>query len=443
MKIKAKATPRKNENVKITTEFIRLDAFLKFKGIAETGGQAKTFIQDGIVKVNGEVCTARGKKIHAGDTVSIFSVTIRLLQMKINSIEIENFRNIEKLKLNFEDVNIIWGENAQGKTNLIEAIYLFTGSKSFRGVRDKELVKFGEKKAELKIDFENKSRKQNAELSIMGRRTAKLNEIEKKSATALGDELKAVIFSPVHLSMVKDGPIERRKFIDNSLCQLKSNYRSVLKEYNRCLAQRNMLLKDIKNNFNLEDMLYIWDKNLAKSGAKIIYQREKYVEALLPFATEIFDGLSKGREKIDLRLNCGFECKNLTVAEIENEFAKQLISNRNNDLINKITTVGPHRDDMEILINGKSARLYGSQGQQRSCVLALKLAEASLLKEMTDDEPLALLDDVMSELDESRQDYILNHIKNWQVFITCCDANTVLRLKKGKTFHIENGRCIG
>ena len=186
--------------------------------------------------------------------------------------------------------------------------------------------------------------------------------------------------------MVKDGPIERRKFIDNSLCQLKSNYRSVLKEYNRCLAQRNMLLKDMKNNANLEDMLYIWDKNLAKSGAKII-------------------------------------------------------SGRNSDILNRITTSGPHRDDMEILINEKSARLYASQGQQRSCVLALKLAEASLLKEMTDDEPLALLDDVMSELDESRQDYILNHIKNWQVFITCCDANTVLRLKKGKTFHIENGRC--
>ena len=241
--------------------------------------------------------------------------------------------------------------------------------------------------------------------------------------------------------MVKDGPIERRKFIDNSLCQLKSNYRSVLKEYNRCLTQRNMLLKDMKNNANLEDMLYIWDKNLAKSGAKIIYQREKYIEALLPFATEIFDGLSKGREKIDLKLQCGFECKDKSVAEIENELTKLLISGRNSDILNRITTSGPHRDDMEILINEKSARLYASQGQQRSCVLALKLAEASLLKEMTDDEPLALLDDVMSELDESRQDYILNHIKNWQVFITCCDANTVLRLKKGKTFHIENGRC--
>ena len=354
--------------------------------------------------------------------------------MKIESIEIENFRNIENLKLDFDDVNIIWGENAQGKTNLIEAIYLFTGSKSFRGVRDKELVEFKKESAKLKIEFENKSRKQNAELIIKGRRTAKLNGIEKKSATALGDELKAVIFSPVHLSMVKDGPIERRKFIDNSLCQLKSNYRSVLKEYNRCLAQRNMLLKDMKNNANL-------DKNLAKSGAKIIYQREKYIEALLPFATEIFDGLSKGREKIDLKLQCGFECKDKSVAEIENELTKLLISGRNSDILNRITTSGPHRDDMEILINEKSARLYASQGQQRSCVLALKLAEASLLKEMTDDEPLALLDDVMSELDESRQDYILNHIKNWQVFITCCDANTVLRLKKGKTFHIENGRC--
>lgn len=151
MKIKAKATPRKNENVKITTEFIRLDAFLKFKGIAETGGQAKTFIQDGIVKVNGEVCTARGKKSMQVTRFQFFRLTIRLLQMKINSIEIENFRNIEKLKLNFEDVNIIWGENAQGKTNLIEAIYLFTGSKSFRGVRDKELVKFGEKRQNLKL----------------------------------------------------------------------------------------------------------------------------------------------------------------------------------------------------------------------------------------------------------------------------------------------------
>lgn len=362
--------------------------------------------------------------------------------MKINSIAIEGFRNIEKLDLDFDDVNIIYGENAQGKTNLIEAIYLFTGSKSFRGVKDKELVKFDNEFASLKIDFENKSRQQNAQILIQNKRSASLNGVKKKSAAALGEELKAVIFSPVHLSMVKDGPIERRKFIDNALCQLKFNYRNVLKDYNRSLSQRNMLLKDATKNNSLLDMLYIWDKNLAISGAKIIYQRQKYIETLLPFAKDIFDGLSSGKEDIDLILKGPFDYSGLTVDEIQKQLMFAFDNNRSNDIMNRITTIGPHRDDMEILINGRSARSFGSQGQQRSCVLALKLAEASLLREMTEDEPLALLDDVMSELDISRQDYILNHIKDWQVFITCCDANTVLRLKEGKTFHIQNGGLV-
>lgn len=362
--------------------------------------------------------------------------------MKINSAQIENFRNIEKLSLDFDNVNIIYGENAQGKTNLIEAVYLFTGAKSFRGVKDKELVRFGCEFSRLKIDFENNERQQTAELLIKGRRQATLNGIKKKSASMLGDELKAVIFSPVHLSLVKDGPAERRRFVDSALCQLKSGYRNVLKEYNRCLVQRNMLLKDTAKNSSLADMLYIWDKNLAVSGAKIIFQRKKYIDALLPYAQDIFSGLSKGREQIDLRLKGTFEYENLSLEDIEKQLIFALERNRNNDLINRITTVGPHRDDLEILINGSSARSFGSQGQQRSCVLALKLAEASLLKEMTGEEPLALLDDVMSELDESRQDYILNHIKDWQVFITCCDANTILRLKKGKTFHMQSGGLI-
>ena len=362
--------------------------------------------------------------------------------MKINSIKIEKFRNIESLSLDFDDVNIIYGENAQGKTNLIEAIYLFTGAKSFRGVKDKELVKFGEEYSRLKIEFSNNSREQNAELLIQNRRSATLNGVKKKSATSLGDELKAVIFSPVHLSMVKDGPLERRRFIDNALCQLKSNYRNVLKKYNRALAQRNMLLKDISKNNSLYDMLYIWDKNLAVSGAKIIFQRMKYIEALLPYAKDVFDGLSSGKEEINLVMKGAFDYDGLTLDEIQKKLMFALDNNRGNDILNRNTNIGPHRDDMEILINGKSARSFGSQGQQRSCVLALKLAEASLLREMTQDEPLALLDDVMSELDISRQDYILNHIKDWQVFITCCDANTVLRLKQGKTFHISNGGLI-
>lgn len=362
--------------------------------------------------------------------------------MKINALELENYRNIEKLSLTFDDVNIIYGENAQGKTNLIEAIYLFTGAKSFRGVRDKELIKFGCDFSKLKIDFTNKSRQQTAEIAIKNKREATLNGVKKKSPVLLGEELKAVIFSPVHLSMIKDGPGERRKFADSALCQIKSGYRNILKEYNKALAQRNSLLKDIAFNSSLSDMLYIWDKSFAKYGAKIIYQRQKYIEALIPYAKEIFNGLSNGREDIDLVLTGAFDYKNLTLDEIENKMMIALQNNRQADMIMKITTIGPHRDDIEILINGKSARKYGSQGQQRSCVLALKLAEASLLREKTQDEPVALLDDVMSELDEGRQDYILNHIKDWQVFITCCDPASVLRLKQGKTFHINDGKAI-
>ena len=361
--------------------------------------------------------------------------------MKINGIKIENFRNIENMTAEFDDVNIIWGENAQGKTNLIEAVYLFTGSKSFRGVKDSQLVKIGCEYSRLNIDFTSNGREQNAEILIKGKRQATLNGIKKRSAAELGNELKAVVFSPIHLSMIKDGPSERRKFIDNALCQLKSNYRNLLKEYNRALLQRNTLLKDLAKNPELDSMLYVWDGNLAKIGAKIVYQRLKYIEALKPFVKDIFSGISSGRENIDLVYSSCAEF-DADLNMIEQNLLSAFESSKTVDIINKTTTKGPHRDDIDILINGTSARIYGSQGQQRSCVLALKLAEASLLKKMTEIEPIALLDDVMSELDEKRQDYILNHIKNWQVFITCCDKETILRLKKGKTFHIDGGKII-
>ena len=361
--------------------------------------------------------------------------------MKIKSINIENFRNIKNLHLDFEDVNIIWGENAQGKTNLIEAIYLFTGSKSFRGAKDNQLVMMGEEKSRLKIDFEGSGREQYAEINIKEKRTASLNGVNKKSAAALSDEIKAVIFSPVHLNMIKDGPAERRKFVDAALCQIKSNYRNLLKEYNRSLNQRNILLKDLKNNPELDSLLYIWNKNLASSGAKIIYQRLKYIEALTPYVKDIFSGISSGNEEIALRY-VSTQDYDTDVEIIEKKLLRALENNKYQDMQNRATSVGPHRDDIEILINGMSARIYGSQGQQRSCVLALKLAEANLLESITKKEPIALLDDVMSELDEKRQDYILNHIKNRQVFITCCDKETILRLKKGKTFHIDKGELL-
>ena len=361
--------------------------------------------------------------------------------MKINSLQLENFRNFDFLETDFEDTNIIWGENAQGKTNLIEAIYLFTGAKSFRRARDKELIKFNREKSVLKIEFESNERNQNAQIEIKEKRSFSLNGVKNKSVNDLSDELKAVVFSPEHLSMVKDGPRERRYFIDNALCQIKSNYRNLLKEYSRALYQRNALLKDLVKHPEMEDMLYIWNQNLARSGAKIIFQRLKYIEALMPYVSEIYSGISKNKEEIELVYK---GCNEFTqdMSDTEEKLLEAFNETKVNDIINKSTSKGPHRDDIEIFINKKSARIYASQGQQRSCVLAIKLAEAALLKEMTGVEPVALLDDVMSELDESRQDYILNHIKSSQVFITCCDKEQILRLKKGKTIHIENGKII-
>lgn len=361
--------------------------------------------------------------------------------MKINNITLENYRNIKNMTVNFDDVNIIWGENAQGKTNLIEAIYLFTGSRSFRGTKDKELIKFDEKKSKLDIEFFSNERNQTAQIEISDKRRGKLNGISKKSCTQLGDEIKAIVFSPEHLGMIKDGPSERRNFVDNALCQLKSNYRIVLKEYNQALKQRNYILKNNESFSDIDELLTVWNLTLAKAGAKIIFQRMKYIEALIPFVTDIFSGISGGKEQIGISY-ASFCQYDTNLAKIEEALLNKLEVHKAIDHKAGTTLCGPHRDDIKIEINGIDVRNFGSQGQQRSCVLALKLAEASLLKKMTGIEPVALLDDVMSELDEKRQDYILNHIKNLQVFITCCDKEAILKLKKGKTFHICDGRLV-
>ena len=422
MKLNVNIKPHRQETVTISTPFIRLDALLKFKGEAETGGQAKQMIQDGLVKVNGETCTARGKKNQARRCGGHPRHRLYHTAMKIERMGIDAYRNLEHLVLDFDDVNVIYGENAQGKTNLIEAVYLFTGAKSFRGSRDSELVQFGKEQAQLQIHFVSGNRPQTAMLQIKKRRSATLNGIAKASAAALGEEIKAVVFSPAHLTMIKDGPAERRKFLDLALCQIRTGYKKLLSDYNRSLAQRNMLLRDIAAGKMSADTLFIWDGNLARAGAKIIYQRRAYVAALEEPLSRIHTGLSGGREQIGVQLQGAFDYGDLAVEELERRLLSLLESARSEDIYHRATTVGPHRDDLDITLNGISARKYGSQGQQRSCVLSLKLAEAEILQQKTNEAPIALLDDVMSELDEGRQDYILNHMKGMQLFITCCDA---------------------
>ena len=235
----------------------------------------------------------------------------------------------------------------------------------------------------------------------------------------------------------------RRKFLDAALCQKKPAYAKLLSQYSRTLAQRNTLLKDISYHSELLETLEIWDEKLSRLGAAITIERKRYIERLSEAAGEIYDGISQGREKFSARYESSLVIDGADEALYWEQLFSLLQKGRKEDLNAGFTTKGPHRDDLLVTIQEKSAREYGSQGQQRSCVLALKLAEASLLAEALGERPVILLDDVMSELDASRQDYLLNKIQGWQVFITCCDPNSILGLSQGKTFYVENGEIQG
>ncbi len=362
--------------------------------------------------------------------------------MIINSLTVTDYRNISYIKINpSENVNIIFGENAQGKTNLLESIWLFTGCKSFRTKKDNELLGFEKEYAKNEIDFFAFGRQQKAQLIIDKKRTAFKNGIELKSPAELIGEFYAVIFSPSHLSLIQDGPVFRRSFLDTALCQLKPNYAKGLARYKHTLEQRNALLKDIQFHSELYDTLDIWDEKLSAYGAEVVFERIEYSKELSKHANEIYSGISDGKENltVDYVNNTGLYIED--PYEIRNFLRERLRQTRREDIFNKITGIGPQRDDLDIKINDLSARKFGSQGQMRSAALALKLSEANIIKDITGEEPVILLDDVMSELDIKRQDYILNHISGRQVFITCCDPATVLRMCEGKTFHIEKG-CL-
>jgi DNA replication and repair protein RecF len=365
--------------------------------------------------------------------------------MRVNSVELNNFRNISALSLEANDgVNVIYGENAQGKTNILEGIWLFTGCKSFRGAKDNELIRFGEDFARLKLSFADNTRDKRTDITIGNnkKKNISLNGVPLKSSAELIGSFYAVIFSPSHLSLIKDGPSERRRFIDTALCQLKPSYAESLARYKHTLLQRNALLKDIFLNSQLYDILDTLDIQLAEYSARVVSERMKYIDILSQHSKEIYSGISENREEISVKYSRTDIDKGSSISDLRDIELQNLKNSRKEDVIYKVTSVGPHRDDLEILINNVSARSFGSQGQQRSCALALKLGESEIIKSVTGETPVALLDDVMSELDEKRQDYVLNHINDRQVFLTCCDPSQVLRLCGGKSFLIKGGEII-
>ena len=358
--------------------------------------------------------------------------------MIIQSIELNNFRNYENLQISFDEgTNILFGDNAQGKTNILEAAYLSGTTKSHKGSKDKEMIRFGEDEAHIKLTV----RKQDVPYRIdmhLKKNKAKgiaVNGIPIHKASELFGIANVVFFSPEDLNIIKNGPSERRHFLDAELCQLDKIYLSDLSNYNKILNQRNKLLKDMVYRPELSDTLPVWDMQLADTGKKIIRRREQFVKELNEIVHEIHYRISGGREELFLSYE-----PSVSADLLEQELERV----KPRDLKQCQTSVGPHRDDLLFSIAGVDIRKFGSQGQQRTSALSLKLSEIELVRKSIHDTPVLLLDDVLSELDSNRQNYLLNSICDTQTIITCTGLDEFIRnrFEINKVFEVISGQVF-
>jgi len=365
--------------------------------------------------------------------------------MVVSSLRLENFRNYETQKLSFSGgINVICGENAQGKTNLLEAVSFLSGVRSFRAGREKEMIRFGSESFLLKAGVLTQDREYQISVSVFenARRRLLVNGVSKRSMSELTGLLKTVLFLPDDLNLIKDGAAERRRFIDNCLCQLRPAYAKALSEYTRSCEHKLRLLKEEALQGASNELLDVFNQKMAQSGAVLISCRDKYLKMLAKTALEIHTDISGGRDALELRYRTmtGLDPAALSTREIAQKIYDGLDAHRQKETQARALLVGPHKDDLEVIINGSPARYYGSQGQTRTACLSLKLAERDLIFNDSGEYPVLLLDDVLSELDAARRDFVLNRIKGGQVLITSCEEN--LLQKKGKTFIVEKGRIV-
>ncbi len=358
--------------------------------------------------------------------------------MIIKSLELENFRNYETLSMRFDSgTNILYGDNAQGKTNILEAIFLSATTKSHKGSKDRDIINFSADEAHIRTYVEKDGLENRVDMHLRKSKSKGIainGQKIKKAADLLG-LLNVVFFSPEDLSIIKNGPADRRRFVDMELCQLDSFYLYNLNNYNKIVNQRNKLLKELYSNPSLRDTLFIWDSQLISYGSKIIERRKAFVEQLNEIIYDIHLKLSGGKEEIKIIYEPDV---------LLEDFEKSLKNNQERDIRLKQTSTGPHRDDFCFMAGGIDIRKFGSQGQQRTAALSLKLSELELVKKLTKDTPLLLLDDVLSELDSSRQNYLLNSIGDIQTIITCTGLEEFVnnRFEINRIFKVSNAVVI-
>lgn len=357
--------------------------------------------------------------------------------MIIKSLELADYRNYEDLVIHFDrGTNILIGDNAQGKTNILEAIYVAATTKSHKGSKDSEMIRFDREEGHIRTILEKDGVSVRIDMHLRKNKSKGIavdgNKL-KKAADLLG-LCNVVLFSPEDLSIIKDGPSERRRFVDMELCQLDSFYLYNLNNYNKIVNQRNKLLKDMIMNSSLQETLSIWDMQLVSFGSKMIERRILFVEQLNEIIYEIHKRLTGGREEIKIVYE-----PNVSIEDFES----RLKGSQMRDIKAKITSVGPHRDDFCFMVDGIDIRRYGSQGQQRTAALSLKLAEIELVKKITGDTPILLLDDVLSELDCKRQNQLLGSIGEIQTIITCTGMEEFVnnRFEIDRIFKVYEGKA--
>ena len=357
--------------------------------------------------------------------------------MYVKKLTMEGFRNYKTECFTFSpETNLIYGNNAQGKTNALEAIYLFSIGKSFRTQQDRELIHFQEDQTKICVVFENHLRENEIELVLRRdkKKQIKINGVPIQKMGELIGLFTVVLFSPDELNLTKGSPYARRRFLDIAVSQMRPKYYHILRRYNKTLEQRNNLIKKLRftNDESLKDTLCIWNEKLAEYGMTVITYRKKFVESLQAFSKKIHHEISGDM----------FEVRYKTAFETKEQFVEKLNASLSKEIEQGFTLYGPHRDDLEIEINGKDIKVYGSQGQHRSAVLALKLAQADMMYEDTGEYPVLLLDDIMSELDKERREYLAVKIKNKQVIITCTDVDDLPENSSTQMIRIANGKIV-
>lgn len=358
--------------------------------------------------------------------------------MYVKNLKLNNFRNYDNLSIDFDKgINILYGDNGQGKTNILEAIYVCGTTKSHKGSKEKDIIKIDKEESHIKLLLDRRNIEHTIDMHLKRNKTkgVAINKIPIKRTSELFGIINIIFFSPEDLNLIKNGPAERRKFIDFELSQLDKVYLHDLTNYNKIVTQRNNLLKQISFNWKLLDTLSIWDNQLVKYGTSIIRRRENFINQLNEIVYEIHNKLSGGREELIIKYEPNVEI---------DIFESQLKNVRERELKYQRTIVGPHRDDMLFLNGDIDLRKFGSQGQQRTCALSVKLAEIELVKKIINDKPVLLLDDVLSELDNKRKNHLLDSIEGIQTIITCTGLDEFVnsKIKFDKIYKVFNGQVV-